>query len=389
LRHIRSYIKNYRLNDTQGIQKSKDLITLQFKENYRKYLKYYVLSVSGYLLYSFTSTKPQQTKLSVKASKVAGRIASLNIPTFLRKPIFSLYIKTYNVNTEEILEKDLKKYRTINEFFIREIDTKKRPSEEPSLIVSPCDGRILTVSEVKNLNELIIVKDIKYDLFTFLFGSLRYPSLYKGFEAEDDTNNTKLMQVTIYLSPGDCHRYFSPANMKVEDRVYIPGGLFPVKPSYVNKHPDTFIVNERVTLKCSMLDNKSKLFVTYVGALNVGSIFLNYDGFCNESHRKIPEHTIYGDGGVSTSANVSRKDLFTKKNAFNEFDNKEFDMNNNINDEEVNSISGKEVSIKKSEEMGYFRFGSTIVLIFPIQKGQEISDKVKPGEKIQIGNKIL
>jgi len=88
--------------------------------------------------------------------------------------------------------------------------------------------------------------------------------------------------MTIYLSPGDCHRYYSPANMDISERIYIPGFLAPVKPSYVFKHPKTFSLNERVTLRGKFSHpsrNTDVLYITFVGALNVGSINLNFDDY--------------------------------------------------------------------------------------------------------------
>lgn len=294
-------------------------------------------------------------QMSVKVSKLAGKIANLNIPTFLRSPIFNFYMKFYKVNHDEILEKDLKTYKSINEFFIRKIDMSKRTSDSSSIIVSPCDGRILTVSEIENDTQLLIIKNTPYEIFDFLFGPLRNISLlnpFKNFKNE----NEKLVQVTIYLSPGDCHRYFSPCDLKVTERIYIPGALKPVKPSYVNKHTKTFIENERVTLKCKQVNNSNKpLFMTYVGALNVGSINLNFENFNNDRHDKNVDHANF----------IS-----------------------NIKQDDGNIIQQEGVSIKSLEEVGHFRFGSTIVLIFHVSKNQSL-EHLKPGEIIRIGNKIL
>lgn len=60
--------------------------------------------------------------LSRFVSRTAGRIGEIKIPVFLREPIYNTYIKFYNVNHDEILDKNLKNYKTIKEFFIREIE---------------------------------------------------------------------------------------------------------------------------------------------------------------------------------------------------------------------------------------------------------------------------
>ena len=45
--------------------------------------------------------------------------------------------------------------------------------------------------------------------------------------------------------------------------------------------------------------------------------------------------------------------------------------------------------INKMDELGYFKFGSTIVLVFPIKDGEKISDNIKAGNVIKLGNRIL
>jgi phosphatidylserine decarboxylase len=58
----------------------------------------------------------------------------------------------------------------------------------------------------------------------------------------------KLFYAVIYLSPGDYHRFHSPALHTALTRRHIAGYLSPVKPSYVKKHKDVFKANERVNV---------------------------------------------------------------------------------------------------------------------------------------------
>lgn len=55
-------------------------------------------------------------------SRKIGKIGDFTIPEFLRNTIYSIYIKSYNVNRDEILDQNLKNYKNIKQFFIREID---------------------------------------------------------------------------------------------------------------------------------------------------------------------------------------------------------------------------------------------------------------------------
>lgn len=362
---------------------------------------------------------------TIQTSKFTGFLFSLKLPIFLRKPIYKSYIWFYNVNLDEILEKDLENYKSINEFFIRDIIMEKRPVDKDGLIVSPCDGKILSISPVDE-NKIMFVKGMKYDLLSFLYGSVRTPDLVSFLDnnthnSDNSDQNSKLYQVTIYLSPADCHKYFSPCNLKIEDRIFIPGALYPVIPKYVNRNPRTFLDNERVTLKCktvgSNIDNNLNqkdrlLFISYVGAFNVGSIFLNFEKFSNNSHNVQEEHISFKLASLSSTNEYNKKEKICQENDQNtknledlnytkeanttykqEFDyfsncpdsDKSLDTTNNLKIDDHT----KDIFIQKSEDMGYFKFGSTIVLIFDLRSNEKFCKKIKPGNKIQIGNKII
>ena len=90
-----------------------------------------------------------------------------------------------------------------------------------------------------------------------------------------DEKGNKLCFMIIYLAPGDYHRYHSATNFVTNYRRHIVGYLAPVKPSYVEKHKDVFKENERVTLFGDWA--KGYFSMTFVGALNVGSMSLHFD----------------------------------------------------------------------------------------------------------------
>jgi hypothetical protein len=55
-------------------------------------------------------------------SRWAGRLGNVNVPEFMREGLYNLYMNIYNVNREEILDQNLKNYKNIKDFFIRQID---------------------------------------------------------------------------------------------------------------------------------------------------------------------------------------------------------------------------------------------------------------------------
>ena len=85
----------------------------------------------------------------------------------------------------------------------------------------------------------------------------------------------KVMFLVVYLSPGDYHRFHSPANFTASYRRHIPGYLEPVDPRYLAGHTDVLKSNERVNV---LGDWAHGFFtVSFVGATNVGSIKLHFD----------------------------------------------------------------------------------------------------------------
>ena len=58
-------------------------------------------------------------------SRRFGNLFAIKIPTFLRTHVFNGYCWLFNVNKMEILDKNFKNYRTVNEFFIRKIDVRE------------------------------------------------------------------------------------------------------------------------------------------------------------------------------------------------------------------------------------------------------------------------
>jgi phosphatidylserine decarboxylase len=88
-------------------------------------------------------------------------------------------------------------------------------------------------------------------------------------------DNTKMYQIIFYLAPGDYHRYHLPTDFLLKSRSHIVGHLAPVKVSYITKHKKVYETNERVALFGTYTYGFMSLVL--VGAMNVGSMTLNYD----------------------------------------------------------------------------------------------------------------
>lgn len=119
------------------------------------------------------------------------------------------------------------------DFFTRQIHPRPIDSSD-NVMVSPADSKILSFTEVTG-NDVLLVKDIKYDLAEFITGDKRAKDgriVQDMISRKQDGN--KLYSIIFYLSPGDYHRYHSSVDFEVDYRNHIAGHLWPVKVDYVS-----------------------------------------------------------------------------------------------------------------------------------------------------------
>jgi phosphatidylserine decarboxylase len=234
------------------------------------------------------------------------------------------------------------------------------------------------------------------------------------------------------LSPGDYHRYHSAAISYANFRRHIAGKLSPVKPSYVANHPNVFKENERVSVTGGWANGFYS--TTFIGATNVGSIVLNFDdslktnsmlltgnavsdrAYCpiksvnfNSKFRsdKLSEdlsHDVTSSCDVSgdTSDNEDLSDDLkatldsSPKDPFREESTEAGELSSNPDQDCLDIIEAenqrylvteKGILLEKGQEMGYFKMGSSIMLIF--ETPEESSFGVEVGQKVKLGENIL
>uniref|UniRef100_A0A665TWU5 Phosphatidylserine decarboxylase proenzyme, mitochondrial n=1 Tax=Echeneis naucrates TaxID=173247 RepID=A0A665TWU5_ECHNA len=281
-------------------------------------------------------------------SRAWGRINGVDLPTWMRKPIYSLYIWTFGVNMQEAAVEELHHYRNLGEFFRRRLKPTVRP-----LCTSSSDGRILHFGQVKN-SEVEQVKGITYSLENFLGPQKRRgngkdrplqpsssSSSFKDLLLSSPDND--LFHVVVYLAPGDYHCFHSPTDWSVELRRHFPGSLMSVNPGVARWVKELFCLNERVVLTGQWQHGFFSL--TAVGATNVGSIRVYFD---QELQTNVPRYS---------------------KGSFH--------------DHSYVAINKGGVALQRGEAVGEFNLGSTIVLLFEAPKG--FSFNLQPGQRIRVG----
>ncbi|XP_015446299.1 phosphatidylserine decarboxylase proenzyme, mitochondrial isoform X3 [Pteropus alecto] len=287
-------------------------------------------------------------------SRAWGRLNQVELPHWLRGPVYSLYIWTFGVNMKEAAVEDLHHYRNLSEFFRRKLKPQARPVCGLHSVISPSDGKILNFGQVKNC-EVEQVKGVTYSLESFLgprtsAGDLPFSpdtscSSFKNQLVTREGN--ELYHCVIYLAPGDYHCFHSPTDWTVSHRRHFPGSLMSVNPGMARWIKELFCHNERVVLTG---DWKHGFFsLTAVGATNVGSIRIYFD---RDLHTNSPEYS---------------------KGSYNDFSF-------------VTHANKEGIPMRKGEHLGEFNLGSTIVLIFEAPK--DFDFKLKAGQKIRFGEAL-
>ena len=237
-------------------------------------------------------------------SRLMGYVTSLRLPKWFVQKEIHYFSSHFGVNLSEIKE-PLTHFKSLQEFFTRELKPGARTvdADEQSLI-SPCDGSLGQSGQVES-GTLLQIKGRPYQLSDLLGDD----DLAKRLEGGD--------YATFYLSPKDYHRFHMPFSAHVQEALYWPGQLWPVNPWAVENCHELFCVNERIVmvLKSSADPNEVAVLVA-VGATMVGKIRVHFD--------------------TTLTSNLSfRKPERRRYSSF----------------------------FAKGDELGYFEFGSTLVLV--------------------------
>lgn len=177
-----------------------------------------------------------------------SKLSRLIIPTFA---------KSYGIPIEEA-EKDLKEYRTLNEFFTRKLKPGSRPiSTEENVMISPVDSLITAMGPI-DAGTILNVKGQDYSLDELLNHSPRAEVYRHGYA------------FVLYLSPTDYHRIHTPVAGKKIESEHIKGKVYPVNDHGMRNMRQVLSRNER--LITYIAHPAGEVAVIKVGAMNVSSI---------------------------------------------------------------------------------------------------------------------
>ncbi|XP_039295572.1 phosphatidylserine decarboxylase proenzyme, mitochondrial isoform X2 [Nilaparvata lugens] len=309
-------------------------------------------------------------------SRAWGWVSDCTIPSPARAWVYGQYSAMFAVNLDEV-EHELPRYSSLADFFSRRLKEGVRPIDFSPCLVSPADGKILNAGKVTSCH-IEQVKGVTYSIQAFL-GDLNWQNTsangglkavnvnakhtdinqneikvdandtysrvadwneYKKSLLMDPVNND-LYQIVIYLAPGDYHRFHSPVHCSIKYRRHFQGELLSVSPRVAGWVPELFSLNERVVYFGQW--EKGFFSMTAVGATNVGSI------------------RVHSDKSLHTNGRRWHRDIRHKGRRLN-------------------------VEWEKGEEVGEFRMGSTIVILFEAPRDYSLC--VQPGQKIKVGQSV-
>lgn len=252
-------------------------------------------------------------------SRMVGKLAAAKAGG-LTTALIKLFIKQYKIDMSEAKYPDPAHYKTFNEFFTRPLKEGIRPlAEESDIIAHPVDGAISQLGDVVD-GQIIQAKGHDYSLQALLGGKEEDTAPFLGGKF-----------ATIYLAPKDYHRIHMPVDGTLSKMIYVPGDLFSVNPLTAQNVPNLFARNERVV---AIFDTEiGPLAMVLVGATIVASI-----------------ETIWA-GTVTPPAG---KDVFSWN---------------------YPTKGDNAITLKKGEEMGRFKLGSTVILAWGANQAEFLSDQ--------------
>ncbi len=261
-------------------------------------------------------------------TRLAGKFAEAELG-FLTQMAIKGFIRQYDIDMQEAKNPDPSSYSSFNDFFTRELKEGARPvASDANTLVFPADACVSQAGAIED-NRLIQAKGHTFDACELLGGD---QELAKEFTNGDFA--------TLYLSPRDYHRVHMPCDGLLRQMIYIPGDLFSVNPLTAENVPNLFARNER--LVCIFDTDFGPMAQILVGATIVGSIETSWAG------------TITPPVGKSI---------------------RRFDYPATGNDI---------IKLKKGDEMGRFKLGSTVINLFA-KDAICFEESVIPNQATQMG----
>lgn len=261
-------------------------------------------------------------------SYLVGKLVHWRGPRIWADITIRVFAKIYNINLDEA-EKPVSGYPSLGEFFVRRLKPGVRPVAETAAAVHPADSQISQSGRIHG-GKLVQAKGKDYSVQDLLANSEALKTYQNGFF------------ITYYLCPTDYHRVHAPVSGLITKVTHIPGELWPVNKWSVENIHDLMSVNERIVVEIA--SDYGPASVVFVGATNVGQIELSFD----PSFR-------------GNQLNMSKTRVVEYKTP---------------------------MSIEKGDELGMFRMGSTIIMVYPEAFANAFEGKMNLDQFVKVGQPL-
>lgn len=261
-------------------------------------------------------------------SRLVGRLADCKT-AWIKNRFISWFNRQYQINMTEAFEENPLAYPSFNAFFTRALKPESRPIDsDPDVLISPADGAISQLGKIEH-GRIFQAKGRDYGLTTLLGGDLK--------RAEPFINGEF---ATIYLSPKDYHRVHMPISGVLRETVYVPGDLWSVNQVTAEGVDQLFARNERLV---AIFDTEiGPMAMVLVGAMIVAGIEVVWQG---------------------QVAPVLKTPLVLGKRY-----------------EDL-------ITLTRGEEMGRFKLGSTVILLFG-ENALQWNSELSAGSGVKLGRGI-
>ena len=257
-------------------------------------------------------------------SALVGWGASQRLPGPIRGPAYRAFARAVGVDLDEA-ELELREYPTLGDFFARRLRRDARRIDPASeAIIAPCDGILAALGHATD-GTLVQAKGKSYRLDELVADDELATHLRGGAYA------------TVYLSPRDYHRVHSPVTGRVVGYDYLPGSLWPVNPRIANRRDNLLARNERVVIRIET--PRGPIAVVMVGAIGVGNIRLTH----------AEDSVLWRHAGERRRIEL-------------------------------------DVPIERGDELGAFRLGSTVVMVFALSVTRELEGEI--GAPVRFGERL-
>ncbi|VFP84364.1 Phosphatidylserine decarboxylase proenzyme [Candidatus Erwinia haradaeae] len=250
---------------------------------------------------------------------------------WLTKAVIDLFIWYYKVDMQEFQKTDTAMYNTFNDFFVRRLrDNLYQIKSDSNVLVCPANGVISQIGLIQG-DQILQAKEHSYSLLSLLAGSYAMTKLFQDG-----------VFVTIYLSPKDYHRVHMPCNGVLREMIYVPGDLYALNLFMRQRIPNLFARNER--LICRFDTPFGPVVQVLVGATIVGSIETIWSGTVTPPRQ-----------GIIKCWNWP-----------------------------LTHIDNDVITLRKGDEMGRFKLGSTVITLLSSGK-ITLDSSLCAGSQVRLG----